>query len=141
MERPNTDLTARARLTALSEKKAPKKAAQIRALWPEIKAALDNGHTHESVCECLAADGITLTARSLASYISRIRRASIKDWQRVRPIQAKPAAPDAPKRKSTVQRSESNAQSTNPLANVQERQRKRSGFDYRPELADPRDLI
>jgi hypothetical protein len=28
-----------------------------------------------------------------------------------------------------------------PLANVRERQRKRSGFDYRPELADPKELV
>jgi hypothetical protein len=31
--------------------------------------------------------------------------------------------------------------SKDPLANVRERQRKRSGFDYRPESADPKELI
>jgi hypothetical protein len=85
--------TARTRHAALSEKKAPEKAAQIRALWPEIKMALDTGHSHESVCECLAADGINVSARSLASYISRIRRTSPADRDRAASIRADSAVP------------------------------------------------
>jgi hypothetical protein len=97
--------TARTRHAALSEKKAPEKAAQIRALWPEIKMALDTGHSHESVCECLAADGINVSARSLASYISRIRRTSPADRDRAPSIRADSAVPplaeEKPKRNSS----------------------------------------
>jgi hypothetical protein len=28
-----------------------------------------------------------------------------------------------------------------PLANMREREKRRAGFDYRPELADPKELI
>jgi hypothetical protein len=134
--------TARARLAALREKKPPSKAAQIRALWPEIKAALDSGHTLQSVCECLEADGINVDTRSLAVYVSRIRRASagnnglrslpVADAQRFERDARKPATePDTSMAK----------QSAHPLANVRERQHRRSAFDYRPELADPKELI
>lgn len=45
--------SARTRLAGLREKKPPNKAAQIRALWPEIKAALDEGHSLKAVCIAL----------------------------------------------------------------------------------------
>jgi hypothetical protein len=67
---------ARARLAALCEKKPPTKAAQIRALWPDIKAALDAGHSLKSVCECLEADEINITVQALGSYITRMRKKS-----------------------------------------------------------------
>jgi hypothetical protein len=130
---------ARTRLAALREKKPAAKAAQIRRLWPEIKAALDNGHSLKAVSECLAADGITVTVRSLSSYIARIRKSSFA-------VQS----PPAPRRAGSLV-SGSNAKvatvgpetrgSQDPLANVRERQTKRPGFDYRPELADPKELI
>lgn len=134
--------SARARLAALREKKAPTKAAQIRALWPEIKAALDNGHSLKSVCDCLEGDGIKITVQTLGSYITRMRR-NLATLETALPgttseaskIARTPAAP-------TTRRSTSAAEkSADPLANLRERQRKRSAFDYRPELADPKDLI
>jgi hypothetical protein len=134
--------TARARLAALREKKPPTKAAQIRALWPDIKAALDGGHTLQSVCECLEADGINVDTRSLAVYVSRIRRASAVE-SGVRSLPAANAERfEREGRKSANEQPTSMAkQSADPLANVRDRQRKRSAFDYRPELADPKELI
>jgi len=140
--RPESVATARARLAALREKKPPTKAAQIRALWPEIKAALDNGHSLQSVCECLAADGINVNTRSLAVYVSRIRRASA--------LTAADGSASANRGQPFAERSTEAVaegmepkprQSTDPLANVRERHRQRSAFDYRPELADPKKLI
>jgi len=125
----------------LREKKASTKAAQIRALWAEIKTALDNGHTLQSVCECLEADGINVNSRSLAVYVSRIRRSSAlvadapASANREEPLTHEAGKPVAegmdPKRRH----------STDPPANVRERQLRRSAFDYRPELADPKELI
>lgn len=134
--------TARARLAALREKKPPTKAAQIRALWPDIKAALDNGHTLQSVRECLEADGINVDTRSLAVYVSRIRRASAANSD----VRSLPSANaerfERERGKPAIEPATSTAkQSADPLANVRERQRKRSAFDYRPELADPKELI
>ena len=51
------------------------KAGQIRALWPDIEAALEGGQSMKSIRKWLEEDaGITLGITSLTSYISRIRR-------------------------------------------------------------------
>ena len=140
---PPTKKNARSRLAALREKKPPTKAAQIRALWPEIKAALDNGHNLKVVCECLAADGIALSEQSLSAYIWRIRRKSPERAPNTSatPTPAPPtptmAPADAPARSLTDRKD----RERDPLANVRARQSKRSGFDYRPETADPKQLI
>jgi hypothetical protein len=70
---------ARMLLEALQNKRPDKKSTQVRALWPEIKTALDNGHSLRSICECLAADGLNISVESLPSYISRIRRRQIQE--------------------------------------------------------------
>jgi hypothetical protein len=67
---------ARNRLAALGEKKPRTKAAQLRMLWPEIKAALDRSHTLKAVCECLEADGIQMSIYTRGSYVTRMRRSS-----------------------------------------------------------------
>ena len=134
---------ARTRLAALGEKKPATKAAQIRALWPQIKTALDNGHSLKSVCECLTADGIVVSVHSLGSYVSRIRRNSTAGQgtttsaltargEQLRSIGAEPTS-------TVVEANEK--KSHDPLANMRERQKRRTGFDYRPELADPKELI
>jgi hypothetical protein len=135
---------ARTRLAALREKKPPTKAARIRSLWPEIKAALDNGHNLKSISECLAADGIAVTFRELSVYVGRLRKKTINpaDLQAgsggaIRDSIVSTAVPPSTTR--SADRSEQG--SRDPLANVRERQKKRSGFDYRPELADPKELI
>jgi hypothetical protein len=62
-----------------SEKPATK-AGQIRALWPDIEAALAVGQTMKTICTWLAEDaGITLGVTSLTSYISRIRRREVRE--------------------------------------------------------------
>jgi hypothetical protein len=127
---------ARARLAALREEKPPKKAAQIRALWPEIKGALDSGHSLKTVCDCLEADGIVITVQTLGSYITRMRRKAVLPAAMRRPSmeandEGRVSKVGEPRR----------AKSTDPLANIRERQGKRSAFDYRPELADPKELI
>ncbi len=126
---------ARTRLAALREKKPPTKAAQIRSLWPEIRTALDNGHSLKAVCECLAADGIVVSVQSLGSYVARIRRKSIRPAAQ-HLANSTPAA--EPKALSVLAARD---EPTDPLANVKQRQAKRPAFDYKPELADAKDLI
>ena len=135
---------ARTRLAALREKKPQTKAARIRSLWPEIKAALDNGHNLKSISECLAADGITVTFRELSVYVGRLRKNPInpadlhaRSGGAIRDGIVSTAEPP-----STTRSADPSEQgSSDPLANVRERQKKRRGFDYRPELADPKELI
>jgi hypothetical protein len=135
---------ARTRLAALREKKPPTKAAQIRSLWPEIKAALDNGHSLKAIAQCLSADGIAVSVRSLSAYVGRIQKKSFDDNQRTSPnpvARSGNVALGSTTKSATVP-AEVNANGPrDPLANIRERQKKRPGFDYRPELADPKELI
>jgi hypothetical protein len=134
---------ARTRLAALREKKPPTKAAQIRSFWPEIKAALGNGHSLKTIAECLAADGIAVSVRSLSVYVGRMRKNSSGPRQAL-PNQTALGGHEipSPTPKSTAAPLQVDPKgSRDPLANVRERQKKRPGFDYRPELADPKELI
>ena len=66
---------ARARFARHRTEKPATKAGQIRALWPDIEAALEGGQSMKSIRKWLEEDaGITLGITSLTSYISRIRR-------------------------------------------------------------------
>ena len=65
----------RVRLAQRRGEKPVTKAGQVRALWPEIEAALQGGQSMKSICKWLEEDaGIKLGLTSLTSYISRIRR-------------------------------------------------------------------
>ena len=66
---------ARAGLARHRTDKPSTKAGQIRALWPDIEAALERGQSMKSIRKWLDEDaGVTLGITSLTSYISRIRR-------------------------------------------------------------------
>ena len=66
---------SRLRLARRRSKKPDTKAGQIRALWPEIAAALEGGQSLKSIRHWLEEDaGIIVGITSLTSYISRIRR-------------------------------------------------------------------
>ena len=66
---------ARARFARHRTEKPAPKAGQIRALWPDIEAALEGGQSMKSIRKWLEEDaGITLGITSLTSYISRMRR-------------------------------------------------------------------
>lgn len=68
-------IQARSRLALRRAEKPATKAGQIRALWPDIEAALAVGQSVKSICKWLAEDaGVALGVTSLTSYISRIRR-------------------------------------------------------------------
>lgn len=68
----------RNRLALRRAKKPDTKAGQIWALWPEIRAALDDGQSFKSICRWLEGDaGITVSIASLRSYTSRSRRREV----------------------------------------------------------------
>jgi hypothetical protein len=68
-------VTTRRRLAARSMEKPSTKAGQIRALWPEIREALDRGQSMKSIRRWLEEEaGVYVAITSLTSYISRIRR-------------------------------------------------------------------
>lgn len=150
-------MQARSRLARRRAEKPATKAGQIRALWPDIEAALTGGQSMKTICEWLAQDaGITLGVTSLTSYVSRIRRRERMN-QRVPfglqsasapippgprsaafPVRAAisqspmPTAPNQPRSKPDL----------DPLANLRASEAKRPGFNYRPATADDaKDLI
>ena len=69
----------RSRLASRRSEKPATKAGQIRALWPEIAAALEAGQSLKSIRQWLEEDaGIAVGVTSLTSYISRIRRREVR---------------------------------------------------------------
>jgi hypothetical protein len=129
-------------LAALHDKKPRTKAAQVRTLWPEIKAALEKGHSLKTVCECLEADGLTMTVQTLGSYVTRMRRMpALRDEPTVSRDHQHRMEAARDHDVAAVATAATSRSSVDPLANIRERLVKRTGFDYRPELADPKKLI
>jgi len=65
----------RTRLARRCAEKPSTKSGQIKALWPEIEAAIERGQSIRSIHKWLEEDaGLKLGITSLTSYISRIRR-------------------------------------------------------------------
>jgi hypothetical protein len=50
------------------------KMGQIQAAWPEIRQAIQAGHTLKTICERLRADGVDIQDNRLSEYIGRLRR-------------------------------------------------------------------
>lgn len=145
-------MQARSRLARRRAEKPATKAGQIRALWPDVEAALAIGQSMKTICEWLAEDaGITLGVTSLTSYVSRIRRreaAGRSAFPRRTSVSNSnpPISPLAPTPTPIAQprtRSEANPSARrDPLANVRARLAKRPAFDYHPATEDDiKDLI
>ena len=69
---------ARRRLAGWRVKKPETKAGQVRALWPEIEVALQDGQTLKSLRLWLQEEaGVSLTSETLRSYLKRFRKRDI----------------------------------------------------------------
>ena len=148
----NWVIQARSRLALRRAEKPTTKAAQIRALWPDIEAALAAGQSMKTICAWLAQDaGITLGVTSLTSYVSRIRRQEeprryTRDLQPASdPTLADVRSAALPERGAVLERppvSCAVSERHDPLANLRASQAKNPGFHYRPATAeDEKDLI
>jgi hypothetical protein len=120
----------RHRLAQRRGKKPATKSGQIRALWPEIQAAIADGQSLASIRQWLEEEGgIVVTVQSLGSYLTRIRRKEIAKAVAPTPLAAQTSAetglPPAP----------------NPLTKLQEGAKKRRGFEYPPGPPDESKLI
>ena len=63
------------RLAQRRGKKPDTKAGQLRALWPETRAAIAEGQSLATIRQWLEEEaGIALTVQALGSYLTRIRR-------------------------------------------------------------------
>jgi hypothetical protein len=145
-------MQARSRLVQRRAEKPATKAGQIRALWPDIEAALAIGQSMKTICEWLAEDaGITVGVTSLTSYVSRIRRreaAGRSAFSRPASVSksdplGSPLVPTPTPIAQSLTRSEANPTvSRDPLANVRASLTKRPAFDYHPATEDDiKDLV
>jgi hypothetical protein len=65
---------ARQNLATRRGEKPLTKAGQLRAVWPEIQIALDDGQSLKAIRGWLEDQGVVFTIDSLRTYVSRIRR-------------------------------------------------------------------
>jgi hypothetical protein len=119
----------RHRLAERRGKKPATKAGQIRALWPEIRAAINDGQSLASIRQWLEEEGgVIVTVQSLGSYLTRIRRKEL----------AKPVAPTPPA-------GQTSAEMALPLPNAPAKSRdaatRKPRFEYPPGPPDESKLI
>jgi hypothetical protein len=124
------------RLRDLSAEKPTTKMGQIRWVWPEIKAALANGHTLQRVHKRLQEIGIAVGYRTLSVYIGRLER----EHARTGPQETITAQKQAGKTEFTLGSSMLMAQpggpigetAQDPFANIrrEREKKKRAGFAY-----------
>ncbi|HEX5424841.1 MAG TPA: hypothetical protein VFW94_14935 [Candidatus Acidoferrales bacterium] len=126
---------ARHRLANRRGKKPATKAAQIWALWSEIKGAIEEGQTMNSIRAWLEDDaGVVLTADSLRSYVRRCRA---KEMELPEPETSKSVvpAPKAPLRGAAMPEPRDQANSDDPMATARAALSK-PRFDIRKVHAD-----
>ena len=118
----------RNRLAERRAKKPDTKAGQIWALWPEIKAALNDGQSLKTIRKWLEEDAdIAVSLTSLTSYISRNRKREAAQqrteaaaaFMRAASVEG-PAADDLTKRNVAAQKKERIRSDSVPLGQTED---------------------
>jgi hypothetical protein len=127
---------SRSRLAQRRGRKPATKAAQLRALWPEIRAAIADGQSLASIRLWLEEDaGIVVSVQSLGSYLTRIRRK--EQANSITPTR-QPGVQTRLSRRSAV---ESKPPLSNPPSKASVSAKKTRGFEYPPGPPDESKLI
>jgi hypothetical protein len=113
------DLT---RLRARRGEKPRTKAGQVRQAWPDIKALFEAGHSLKDIWAWLNEIGIEIGYARLSHYTGQLKRRD----------QALAASTDGTSREISTELERSPA-TNDPLANIREREDRRSGFQYNSE--------
>jgi hypothetical protein len=115
------------RLAQRRRKKPATKAGQLRALWPEIRAAKAEGQSLATIRQWIEEDaGIVVTVQSLGSYLTRIQRK-----ERATPT-APPPVPAPVRLKTSV---------STARTKISVNAKKTRGFEYPPGPPDESKLI
>jgi hypothetical protein len=95
-----------------------------------------------AICECLQADDVVISERTLAAYVSRMRK-RLENPTSINPPPVGDELEEASERgRRTILAAHRRAdKSADPLENLRARDDSHRLFDYRPELADPKKLI
>ncbi len=116
----------RKRLAQRRGGKPATKAGQLRALWPEIRAAIAEGQSLANICQWLREEaGIEISVQSLGSYLTRIRR-------------KEPADPVAP---AVLSAPKPTRRAPHPRKELPENRDRVNRFDYPPGPPDENKLI
>jgi hypothetical protein len=130
------------RLRARMGEKPRTKVGQIRQAWPDIKALFDAGHSLKDIWMWLNEIGIEIGYARLSDYIGQLKRrdqtaapaAALPLLAGVPPVDglSVPASIEDAARESETQ-SQRSPTPNDPLANIREREDRRSGFQYNSE--------
>jgi hypothetical protein len=113
------DLT---RLRARRGEKPLTKAGQVRQAWPDIKALFEAGHSLKDIWMWLNEIGIEIGYARLSHYTGQLKRRD----------QAPAASTDGTSREISP-KDDRSPSANDPLANIREREDRRSGFQYNSE--------
>lgn len=106
-------------LEALAHEKPTRLMAQLRAVWPQVRAALDAGHTLRLIHQRLNLAGIQISYKCLSVYRGRIERGK----KRRTGSAVSPNAPAPAKRLDT-------ASAFDPLANLRAHEQRKPDWQY-----------
>ena len=132
------DLT---RLRARKGEKPRTKAGQVRQAWPDIKALFDAGHSLKDIWIWLNEIGIEIGYARLSHYTGQLKRRdqAAARAEKVSAVQDSlgdgrlPLASAGEAAREIRSQPESVPTSADPLANIREREDRRSGFQYNSE--------
>jgi hypothetical protein len=130
--------SAAGRLSGLVDETPKFSSAQVRRLWPEIKAALREGHKLKRIWECLNDDGVRLSYAKLRWHVATLRRMESEG------VAIQGGGTPSPVERSSASVSTGTDSATtkpDPLANFRERMNKRPGFEFDESPPDKEKLI
>jgi hypothetical protein len=133
--------TAIRELRALHDQEPARLISRVRLVWPEIRTALQRGHTLKRIHALLRENGFSIHYQVLSRYVCRLRRedaekqhAPSRSIAERRPQSNAPSGQDVPRERATTD--------TDPLANIRDRLiRNRPGFNYEGGEPDLSKLI
>jgi hypothetical protein len=149
LDQPSKDKLDLNWLRARMGEKPRTKVGQIRQAWPDIKALFDAGHSLKDIWMWLNEIGIEIGYARLSHYIGQLKRrdqtaapaATFPLIAGASPINGRsvPTSIEGAARESNTE-SQGPPPPNDPLANIREREDRRSGFQYNSE-PDAKKLI
>lgn len=127
---------ARARLTARKNGRPATKIGAVRALWPEIQQALQNGQTLKSLRDWLEAEGIPLRYSQFTLYVRRIRSKQTQTSREPSQSGDQPKLTSRDENQPEDRLEAEDAAARDPLANLRSRERRFRAFEYNPEFKE-----
>ena len=116
-------------LRRLAAERPKTKAGLIRVLWPEIRQALNAGHTIAEVLAALEKDGIEINYSTLRNRIARLKKKDNAETRQSDSESAKAVIEPAP------------IHSYDPGSAIRAQRAKKTKFDHNPFSTRIKDLV